>query len=91
MCTYITFEVIADSLVDFIKIKGFAKTGHWSNTRMSYVPQPHLITTLDGKTLSNATKLEIDRAFYKIILGEPLIHLSDDVIQDLSTDQAYGF
>lgn len=68
------------------------------------LPLRHLITALDGKTLSNnkwtgnickmldtATELEIDPAFTKISTGESPISLSDDVIQDLSTDQAYGY
>jgi hypothetical protein len=63
-----------------------------------------LITALDGKTLSNnkwtgnigkmldtATELEIDPSFTKLSIGEPLISLSDNVVKDLSTDQAYGY
>ena len=68
------------------------------------LPLRHLITALDGKTLSNnkwtgdigkmldnATELEINPSFTKLSIGEPLISLSDDVVKDLSTDQAYGY
>ena len=62
------------------------------------------MTALDGKTLSNnkwtgnigkmldsATELEIDPSFSKLSIGQPLISLSDSVVKDLSTDQAYGY
>ena len=63
------------------------------------LPLRHLITALDGKTLSNnkwtgnivldsATELEIDPSFSKLSIGQPLISLSDSVVKDLSTDQA---
>uniref|UniRef100_UPI00358F4A34 uncharacterized protein n=1 Tax=Myxine glutinosa TaxID=7769 RepID=UPI00358F4A34 len=68
------------------------------------LPLRHLIIALDGKTLSNnkwtgnigkmldtATELEIDPSFTKLSIGEPLISLSDNVLTDLSTDQAYGY
>ena len=68
------------------------------------LPLRHLITALDGKTLSNnmwtgnigkmlntATELEIDPSFTKLSIGEPLISLSDKVVKDLSSDQAYGY
>lgn len=68
------------------------------------LPLRHLITALDGKTLSNnkwagdigkmldtATELEINPSFTKLSVGEPLIPLTESVIMDLSTDQAYGY
>jgi hypothetical protein len=68
------------------------------------LPLRHLITELDGKTLSNnkwsgkignmldsATELEINPSFVKISFPEPLVPLSDTVVKDLSTDQAYGY
>ena len=68
------------------------------------LPLRHLITALDGKTLSNnkwagdigkmldtATELEINPTFIKLSIGQPLIPLSDSIIMDLSTDQAYGY
>ena len=66
----------------------------------------HLIATLDGKTLSNnkwtgnlgkmlehATELEIDQSFPKVSTGDygdPLILLEEDVVNNFSTDQAFG-
>ena len=70
---------------------------------MPQVSLRHLITALDGKTLSNkwagvigkmlerATELPLNNSFEKIVIGEPLIYLQDDILQDLSTDQAYGY
>ena len=68
------------------------------------LPLRHLITTVDGKTLSNnkwtgnickmldsSTELKINTSFLKITVGEPLITLIDDIVKDLSTDQAYGY
>lgn len=68
------------------------------------LPLRHLITALDGKTMSNnkwtgnigkkldtATELEINLSFTKLTIGEPLISLSDSIVKDLSTDQAYGY
>ena len=68
------------------------------------LPLRHLITALDGKTLSNnkwagiigkmldtATELEINPSFTKLSIGDPLISLSEAVIKNLSTDQAYGY
>ena len=37
------------------------------------------------------TELPINYSFAKINIGEPVIHLPDDVLHDLSTDQAYGY
>ena len=67
------------------------------------LPLRHLITELDGKTLSSnkwsgtisnildtATELEINPSFVGISFPEPLVSLSDTVVKDLSTDQAYG-
>lgn len=67
------------------------------------LPLRHLITALDGKTLSNnkwkgdignmldRPELEINPLFTKLSIGEPLISLSDNFVKDLSTDQAYGY
>lgn len=128
-------EIIADSLVDFMKNKGIDKslqaiggdstnantgveggTMHWVEVKLgrrliwlicalhtNELPLRHLITALDGKTLSNkwsgtigkmlntATELEINHSFIKLSIGEPLISLSDNVVKSLSTDQAYGY
>lgn len=64
----------------------------------------HLVTSLDGPTLSNnrwsgpvgklldtATELEINHSFTRITTGPPLIDLGEAVVNDLSTDQAYGY
>ena len=74
------------------------------NLHTNELPLRHLITTLDGKTLSNnkwagtigkmldsATDLEINPSFEKIQLGDDLIYLTNEVLEDLSTDQAYGY
>lgn len=68
------------------------------------LPLRHLIRELDGKTLSNnkwsgaignilgiATKLKINPLFVGISFLERLISLSDTVVKDFSTDQAYGY
>lgn len=68
------------------------------------LPLRHLITELDGKTLSNnkwsgtignmldtATELEINPSFVRLSFPEPLASLNDDIVRDLSTDQAYGY
>jgi len=68
------------------------------------LPLRHLIKELDGPTLSNnkwsgpigkmldsATELELDPNFTKITVGPPLIALKESVIEDLSTDQYYGY
>ena len=68
------------------------------------LPLRRLVTTLDGKTLSNnqwsgpigklldsATELEINPDFTKVCVGPALPPLSDEVIHDLSTDQSYGY
>ena len=68
------------------------------------LPLLYLITTLDGRTMSNnkwtgdigkmldnATELKINHSFTKLSIGELLISLSDDVVKDLSTDQSYGY
>ena len=44
-----------------------------------------------GKALSSATDLEHNPRFTKIIIGPGLIHLDQDVIDDLSSDQKYGY
>ena len=74
------------------------------NLHTNELPLRHLITTLDGKTFSNnkwagtigkmldsATDLEINPSFEKIQLGDDLIYLTNEVLEDLSTDQAYGY
>ena len=68
------------------------------------LPLRHLVIHLDGPTQSNnqfsgnvgksivhATECEIDEDFIPITVGPPLIELSQDIINDLSTDQAYGY
>lgn len=68
------------------------------------LPLRHLIQELDGKTLSNngwsgplgkmldsATELEINPSFEKITVGPPFVELAHDMIDDLSTDQYYGY
>ncbi|KAG0718000.1 hypothetical protein GWK47_053344 [Chionoecetes opilio] len=44
-----------------------------------------------GKLLDSATDFEINSNFIRISVGPPLIKLPDKVIQDLSTDQRYGY
>ena len=68
------------------------------------LPLRKLITELDGPTLSHSkwsgpigqlldtvTELEVDPKFTKIDAGPPLIQLSQDVINSLSTDQSYAY
>jgi hypothetical protein len=68
------------------------------------LPLRKLFTELDGPTLSgnkysgdigklldSATELEINPNFEKVAIGPPLIELTDKVIKDLSTDQAYAY
>ena len=63
-----------------------------------------MITAVDGETLSNnrwagdigkmldsATELEINPSYAKIDIGEPLIHLKNETLRDLSADQSYGY
>ena len=63
------------------------------------LPLRHLIIELDGPTLSNnkwsgdigklldtVTELEVDVNFKPITIGQPLISLPDDFINDLLTD-----
>ena len=67
------------------------------------LPLRHLIAELDGKTnsdhsfsgdlgksLDNVVNLEIKK-FPRITTGHPPIDLPEEVIQDLSTDQKYGY
>lgn len=67
------------------------------------LPLRHLITELDGKTLTNnkwsgtignmldtATELEINPSFASLFFPEPLTPC-DDIVKDLSTDQAYCY
>ena len=68
------------------------------------LPLRHLIILLDGptssdntfsgplgKTLQNVENLEYNPKFNAIVLGHGLPDLSQDVIDDLSTDQQYGY
>ena len=68
------------------------------------LPLRHLIILLDGptssdntfsgplgKTLQNVENLEYNPKFNAIVLGPGLPELSQDVIDDLSTDQQYGY
>ena len=68
------------------------------------LPLRHLIINLDGPTSSNntfsgkigkllpvATDLKINQNFQPIRVGPPLLHLTDEVVSDLSTDQHYGY
>ena len=68
------------------------------------LPLRHLMEELDGKTLSDHTfsgplgkalgdvvNLEINPKFTPITVGPPPIDLEQDVIDDLSTDQKYGY
>ena len=41
--------------------------------------------------LDTVTELEIDVNFKPITIGQPLIPLPDDIINDLSTDQSYAY
>ena len=41
--------------------------------------------------LDTATKLEINPSFVRISFPEPFVPLNDTVVQNLSTDQAYGY
>ena len=74
------------------------------NLHTGELPLRHLIVALDGPTLSDnklsgtigklldsVTELDINPNFPQISVGPPLIKLSDTVIQDLSTDQHYGY
>ncbi|KAJ8387960.1 hypothetical protein AAFF_G00147510 [Aldrovandia affinis] len=75
-----------------------------SNLHTGELTLRHLIVDLDGPTLSDnklsgpigklldsATDLDINPNFSQIFVGSPLIKLPDKVIQDLSTDQHYGY
>ena len=74
------------------------------NLHTNELPLRHLIIDLNGPTVSDSkfsgpigkllhsvTDLEIDPNFNKISVGPPLIKLPEEVIQDLSTDQHYGY
>ncbi|KAG0693618.1 hypothetical protein GWK47_027440 [Chionoecetes opilio] len=74
------------------------------NLHTGELPLRHLIVGLDGPTLSDkqlsgpigklldsATDFEINPNFTRISVGPPLIKLPNKVIQDLSTDQHYGY
>ena len=64
----------------------------------------HLIIDLDGLTISDSkfsgpigkllhfvVDLEINPNFTQMSIGPPLIKMPEEVIQDLSTDQHYGY
>ena len=68
------------------------------------LPLRHLIQELDGKTtsdhtfsgpigkvLSNVVNLDIKSKFTALKVGPALIELKQEVIEDLSTDQKYGY
>ncbi|ESO12359.1 hypothetical protein HELRODRAFT_158868 [Helobdella robusta] len=68
------------------------------------LPLRHLVQKLNGQTLSNnrwsgpigkmlddAIDLEINPNFIRITFGPPLIELKQSLIDDLSTDQYYGY
>ena len=68
------------------------------------LPLRHLIQKLDGKTLSNnkwsghigklldsVTDMDINYKFTKLPFETPDIQLTDEILKDLSTDQAYGY
>lgn len=74
------------------------------NLHTGELPLRHLIVDLDGPTLSDnrfsgpigkllnsVTEFDINPSFKKIYVGPPLIELPDKVVQDLSTDQLYGY
>jgi hypothetical protein len=74
------------------------------NLHTGELPLRHLIVGLDGPTVSDnkfsgtigklldsATELEVNLNFTRISVGPPLIKLPDKVIEDLSTDQHYGY
>ena len=44
-----------------------------------------------GKSLDNVVNLEVKKTFPQIKMGPPPIDLDEEVIQDLSTDQKYGY
>jgi hypothetical protein len=71
---------------------------------LNELPLRHLIADLDGKTnsdhsfsgpigkaLANVVNLEINPRFQAIKVGCSLIELKQEVIDDLSTDQLYGY
>ena len=68
------------------------------------LPLRHLMEGLDGRTnsdhsfsgpigklLNDVVNLDINPRFTPITVGPPPIELDDDVIDDLSTDQKYGY
>lgn len=74
------------------------------NLHTNEFPLRHLIVHLDGPTLSHnqfsgpigkllvsATDMDINPNFTPIVVGPPLVKLPDKVIDDLSTDQHYGY
>ena len=71
---------------------------------LNELPLRHLLQDLDGKTnsdhtfsgpigksLDNAVNLEINPKFSPIQIGPALIELDQSIIDDLSTDQKYGY
>lgn len=68
------------------------------------LPLRHLIQKLDGPTeshnkwsgtlgsmLDEATQLEINTNFPKVVVGPPIPMLPEEVVKDLSTDQSYAY
>ena len=68
------------------------------------LPLRHLMEELDGKTssdhsftgpvgklLEQVTSLEINPNFHAVTIGLPLVDLEQNIIDDLSTDQKYGY
>ena len=71
---------------------------------LNELPLRHLITGLDGRTcsdtgftgplgkaLDDVTDLPIKKNFKKVTCGSELISLSTEVVNDLSSDQKYGY
>ena len=44
-----------------------------------------------GKLLEQVTCLEINPNFHAVTIGLPLVGLEQNIIEDLSTDQKYGY
>ena len=83
---------------------GKKKTWLVCSLHLNELPLRHLIQDLDGKTnsdhsfsgplgkaLDNAVNLEINPKFKAITVGRHLIALDQIVIDDLSSDQKYGY
>ena len=86
------------------KMLGEKKTWLVCFLHLNELPLRHLLQDLDGKTnsdhtfsgpigksLDNAVNLEINPKFSPIQIGPALIELDQSIIDDLSTDQKYGY